>query len=265
MRDFPLIYRRLVSQFLHAIVLPVFFFTFMLIQRPVVMLSTLGNEWFGVHLTIMSCIILLCIILLRALYYFLPLKLNYTLYTYWCLAEIVMTAFFVALYLWIVLKKPMPYFDMLIFSFKNLFFVLPLAYVILALSLSLYEIMQKSKDDSDSSPRRMRFYDSYHNLRIVLSPQTVLCIAADENYVTIYYMENHKVKEYVLRSSMKALDELCQENGLVRCHRSYYINPSHVKLLRKDKEGIMYAELDADDVRHIPVSKKYYVYLSEML
>ena len=96
-------------------------------------------------------------------------------------------------------------------------------------------------------------------------PQNVLYIAAEENYVVIYYNENDRVREYVLRSSMKAIDELCQENGLVRCHRSYYINPAHVKVLRKDKDGIMYAEIDADDVRHIPVSKTYYGRLSEML
>jgi DNA-binding LytR/AlgR family response regulator len=51
----------------------------------------------------------------------------------------------------------------------------------------------------------------------------------------------------------------------MRCHRSFYINPAHVKVLRKDRDGIMYAELDADDVRHIPVSKKYYDHLSDML
>ena len=83
--------------------------------------------------------------------------------------------------------------------------------------------------------------------------------------MNIYYVENGRVKDYSLRSSMKAIDELCQDNGLVRCHRSFYINPAHVKVLRKDKDGIMYAELDVDDVRHIPVSKTYYGRLSDML
>ena len=64
---------------------------------------------------------------------------------------------------------------------------------------------------------------------------------------------------------MRAVDELCLSNGLVRCHRSFYINPSHVKVLRKDKEGIVSAELDMDDVRDIPVSKTYYKNLAEML
>ena len=78
-------------------------------------------------------------------------------------------------------------------------------------------------------------------------------------------MDNGKVKFYVLRNSMKSVDELCLSNGLVRCHRSFYVNPAHVRVLRKEKEGVVLAELDMDDVRDIPVSKKFYENLAEML
>ena len=64
---------------------------------------------------------------------------------------------------------------------------------------------------------------------------------------------------------MKAIDEICQENGLVRCHRSYYINPSFVKVLRKDKEGVIFAEMDSRGMVRIPVSKTYYDRLAELL
>ena len=64
---------------------------------------------------------------------------------------------------------------------------------------------------------------------------------------------------------MKAVDELCLSNGLVRCHRSYYVNPSHIKVLRKDREGVVFAILDVDDVIDIPVSRKYYNSLSDLL
>ena len=64
---------------------------------------------------------------------------------------------------------------------------------------------------------------------------------------------------------MKAIEEVCIENGLVRCHRSYLINPLHVKVLRKDQEGVVYAELDAPEVQHIPVTKRYYASVSSLL
>jgi DNA-binding LytR/AlgR family response regulator len=150
-------------------------------------------------------------------------------------------------------------------SFKYLFLTLLIPYVILALSLRLYEYHTRSEDQSSQAMNRMRFYDDRHNLKIVLTPGDVLYITAEENYVNIFYTENGKLRTYVLRSSMKALEELCQDNGLVRCHRSFYVNPAHVKVLRKDKEGIVYAELDDKDAMHIPVTKRYYDNLAEML
>ncbi len=259
------IFRRFIPQLLHMIVLPVFFFAFMLVYRPVNSIEFMGGEWFGVHLTICSCIVLLSAIILRLLYYYLPLKINYSLYIFWCLAEIIFMAFFVALYIWLVRHKPMPYFEAFTLSFKYVFLTLLIPYVILALSLRLYEYHDKSDEEASASLQRMRFYDDRHNLKIVLTPADVLYITAEENYVNIFYTENDRLRTYVLRSSMKALEELCQENGLVRCHRSYYVNPAHVKVLRKDKEGIVYAELDAKDAMHIPVTKRYYDNLSEML
>ena len=259
------IFRRFIPQLLHMIVLPVFFFAFMLIYRPASSVEFMGDEWFGVHLTICSCIVFLAAAVLRLLYYYLPMKINYSLYILWCVAEIIFTAFFVALYIWLVRHKPMPYFETFTISFKYLFLTLLIPYVILALSLRLYEYHDKSDEQDFPAQRRMRFYDDRHNLKLVLMPEAVLYITAEENYVNIFYKENEKLRTYVLRSSMKALDELCQENGLVRCHRSFYVNPSHVKVLRKDKEGIVYAELDAKDAMHIPVTKRYYDHLSEML
>ena len=52
------IFRRFIPQLLHMIVLPIFFFAFLLIYRPNNSVIFLGEEWFGVHLTICSCILL---------------------------------------------------------------------------------------------------------------------------------------------------------------------------------------------------------------
>lgn len=259
------IFRRFVPQLLHMIVLPVFFFAFMLIYRPFNSVAFIGGEWFCVHLTISSCIVLLSVIMIRTLYYYLPLKINYSLYILWCIGEIIFMSFFVALYLWLVLHKPLPYFEVFATSFQYLSLTLVIPYIVLGLSCRLYEYHNQPDDNSASSLQRMRFYDDRHNLKIVLTPEAILYITAEENYVDIFYTENGKVRNYVLRSSMKALEELCQDHGLIRCHRSYYVNPAHVKVLRKDKEGIVYAELDAKDVMHIPVTKRYYDRLSEML
>ena len=259
------VFRRFPPQVLHMIVLPIFFFAFMLLYRPFGIESFMGSEWFGVHLTIMSCIVMICAAVARTIYYYIPMKINYALYVFWCLGETIFISFFVALYIWLVLGKSMPYFEYLATSFQYISMSLIFPYIILGLSIRAYEYHERALNQGSLAVQKMRFYDYLHHLKIVLDPHTVLYISAEENYVNIYYTEGDRVREFNLRTSMKAIDELCQDNGLVRCHRSFYINPVHVKVLRRDKDGIVYAELDADDVRHIPVSKTYYERISDLL
>ena len=264
MTTLPRIFRRFMPQLLHMIVLPIFFFLFMLTYHPFNAHEFIGNEWYGVHVTIISCILLLCIILTRLLYYFLPLRINYTLYALWSFAEVTFASYFAALYLWLVLQKSIGYFNILSVSFKYLIMTLVIPYIILTLSFVIYELTRKSSE-KENETQRVRFYDDKHNLKIVLLSSSILYISAEINYVNIFYLDNDKVRNYILRSSMKSLEELCQDNGLLRCHRSYYVNPKHIKVLRKDKDGVVCAELDAKDVMNIPVTKRYYDRLSDML
>lgn len=265
MLPFTGLFRKFIPQLLHMIVLPIFFFLFFLIYRPFDTSAFLGNEWFAVHLTIMSCIILLCIIIMRLLFYFLPIRLNLAIYIFWCLSEVIFMSLFVALYVWLAIHRDLPYFEVVATSFEYLIMSLVIPYCILALSLRIYEYNDKLSNPEETSAQRMRFYDDRHNLKFVVTPESLLYIAAEENYINIFYTESGKEKSYALRSSMKAVEELCIDNGLVRCHRSFYINPRHVDVLRKDKDGVMYAELDAKESRHVPVSKTYYKILSEKL
>lgn len=265
MLPFTGLFRRFIPQLLHMIVLPLFFFIFILIYRPFDTYTYLGSEWFAVHLTIVSCIILMCVSISRLLFYFLPIKLNLAIYISWCVMEIIFASLFVGLYLWLTLHKDMAYFEVVSSSFEYIFLTLTIPFAILALSLRTYEYNQKLSNPEETSVHRMRFYDDRHNLKLVLNPDSLLYISAEENYINICYSEDKKEKTYVLRSSMKAVEELCLDNGMVRCHRSFYVNPRHIEVLRKDKEGVMYAELDVRECRHVPVSKSYYKILSDKL
>ena len=259
----PRLFKRFIPQLIHMIVLPLFFFGFVLIYRPFGLPTFFDTSWFGVHITIVACIIFLCIVVTRLLYYYLPLRLNYTLYIVWCFGEIFFTCLFSSLYIWLIQTNPGSYFDVLSKSFEFIFFTLIIPYSILALAIRIHDLINIKAEPSNSA--RMRFYDSNRNLKFVAQADTILYIGAEENYVNIYYTDNDKVKCFILRNSMRSIDELCLTSGLVRCHRSFYINPSHVRVLRKEKEGIVAAELDVDDVRNIPVSKTYYNHLAEML
>jgi len=61
---------------------------------------------------------------------------------------------------------------------------------------------------------------------------------------------------YTLRNTMKGIDKICTANGLVRCHRSFFVNINKVKVIRRTPEG-MVAEIDHPGVDTVPVSKTY--------
>lgn len=263
MTQVPRLFRRFMPQLIHMIVLPLFFFAFILTYRPFGLTAFFGSVWFGVNVTVLTSIIFVCLAVARLLYYFLPLRLNYTLYVVWCFGEVIFITIFCALYLWMMQNHAGSYFDYLSRCFEFILFTLAIPYVIVALSIRIYDF-NNLKLDSDNAAR-MRFYDVNHNLKLVVTADTLLYIGAEENYINIFYTDGDKVKSYVLRSSMRSVDDLCVSNGLVRCHRSFYVNPAHIRVLRKEKEGVVVAELDVDDVRDIPVSKKFYDNLAEML
>ena len=111
----------------------------------------------------------------------------------------------------------------------------------------------------------MRFVDNTQRVKLMIASSAVLYIKAEENYVHIRYMEGDRLKEYALRASMKSLEELMNKHGLIRCQRSYFINPQHVKVLRRDKEGMITAELNNTQAPPIPVSPRYYEQLTKWL
>jgi DNA-binding LytR/AlgR family response regulator len=64
---------------------------------------------------------------------------------------------------------------------------------------------------------------------------------------------------------MAALEEISEHYSFVRCHRSFYVNPAHVTVLRKETGSQVYAELDVEGMPSIPVSKRYYDALANLL
>ena len=75
-------------------------------------------------------------------------------------------------------------------------------------------------------------------------------------------METKIAKKQLIALS---IEELMDKHGIIRCQRSYFVNPRHVTVLRRDKEGFIQAELDVANSQQVPVSPKYYEQLSKML
>lgn len=155
--------------------------------------------------------------------------------------------------------------DIFIQSSKNTAWILLLPYSILWLYFSWREknkLLEKiSRDDLDKDlPKRnlIAFHDEKGEFKISIDLEHLLFIESADNYATIHYLNKSKLSHYLIRNSLKWMDEnLTKDSPLVRCHRSFIVNLDKVKVLRKTKEGI-FLELDTINTPDIPVTKTYY-------
>ena len=168
---------------------------------------------------------------------------------------------FMALYMALMYHHQYTFYTVEGYTLGSILLIEIFPYAILGTGVAL--VAERDKVAEEDS--LIRFRDSQKQVKFMISAAAVLYVEAQENYVLIHYMDGDVVKEYSLRSSMLALEPLMNKHGLVRCQRSYYINPEHIKVLRKDKEGVITAELNTPHQKAIPVSPKYYADLTARL
>jgi hypothetical protein len=222
---------------------------------------------YSFHIVMIFCIILGVLLAVRLPMLFISRKIMPTQRQYWfmCFFEVLFSAGFAALYLWLFTKKADAYF---------LFFGYAIVYLAMAMItpyLILYQhftILEKEEELSNTDRliqgEKIRFIDERGNVKLIVAQTSVLYIQSDENYLRIYYMDEGKISTYLLRSSMKRVEDMCAKNGLIRCHRSYFVNKNRVEVLQKEKD-FTYAVLDVPNAARIPVSKNYYDQISAML
>jgi hypothetical protein len=207
-------------------------------------------------------------LLSRQIFYFSKVYRIMTIgwYRVWCLCEVFVSVAFIALYITLIGDLEQSYFDILIIGFSYLFAIELLPYAIIEMSMHLEMLNIKLRNKEGDDGKRIRFYDERRNLKFVVASSAITYIAADENYVHIYYIDNGHSKEYVLRSTMKKIEEVCADNGIYRCHRSYFINPTKIKALRRESDGSILAELNLPDAMDsVPVTKRYYDTISTLV
>ncbi len=121
---------------------------------------------------------------------------------------------------------------------------------------SLRHRLEMQADQLLPEGENINFYDRGGKLAFSTRRTNVLYIEAANNYSNIHYINEGKEDTFILRNSLKMLDDPEKYKGLLRCHRGFIVNIENVKLLRKDKEFLV-LELTQGS-RAIPVSDSYY-------
>ena len=252
----------------HLIGIPLFALGLFLLFCPFAFKTyNISFSKYSFHAVMIFCIILGVLLASRLPMLFISRKTQFTqrLYFFLCLFEVVFSSGFTALYLWLVAHKSEAYFMYFGYAFVYLAMAMIVPYIILYQHFTILE-KEEALDDANhqSSNEKIRFYDERGNMKLIVAQSSVLYIQSDENYLRIYYLDEGKINTYLLRSSMKRIEDMCAKNGLIRCHRSYFVNKNRVEVLQKEKD-FTYAILDVQNAARIPVSKNYYDQIAAIL
>ena len=257
-----------VQTLIHLFVVPVFILFFLIFYQPrgVYALLEMERASFSFNVTMLFCIILLSISITRGSLYLIGKNRGITrgFYAVWCVAEMVVASLFSSLYVTLMLAGPVSFFEvagalMVLVVTSGMY-----PYVFLWLGFELRSKNSESTVAVDENSL-IRFYDEYKKLRLVIAHEAVLYIKSEENYVQIHYLDQGKTRKFVLRSSMKALETSLAKHGLVRCHRSYFVNPAHIRIVHRNSAGLIVAELRHGQYDSIPISRKYQDDITKML
>ena len=140
----------------------------------------------------------------------------------------------------------------------NTTWMLLIPYVISFLYLYNEHLIKKLAENTEENKENnvIQFKDEKDEVRFSITSDKVVFIESSDNYCIIKYLNNDKISDFVLRSSLKRLANELSETPIQRCHRSYMINLEHVASLKKDNSDISF-EFDVPNVKEIPISKSY--------
>jgi DNA-binding LytR/AlgR family response regulator len=188
--------------------------------------------------------------------------INLGQFLFWIFGEILAMAMFYAIFEKFLLKDSREFIDLVKNSSWNTALVLLFPYSILWLYFSWQdkkeqiERLADSQTIPDSSREMIPFYDDKGVLKFSIKKENLFYIESAENYVSICYLNKGKISKYLLRDTLKKMEEIFSGSEIIRCHRSYMVNFEKVKVISRDKDGLK-LEFDNQAVNDIPVSKTY--------
>ncbi len=188
--------------------------------------------------------------------------INLLQYFIWIFAEIMFMAMVYTLFEKFILRDSREFTELIRRSAENTALVLLIPYSVSWLYFSWLDKKEQIERMADiqSMSGNIRgmipFYDEKAVLKFSVKKENLLYIESTENYVSICYLNKGKISKYLLRDTMKKMEESFAGTEIIRCHRSYMVNFEKVKVIRKEKDGLM-LELDEPLQTDIPVSKTY--------
>lgn len=143
-------------------------------------------------------------------------------------------------------------------SIANTVWMLLIPYTISLLFLDNQYLRSRLKDMGNRGPESntVHLKDEKGEIRLSINIENILYVESADNYVTIKYINNDKIVDFLLRTNLKKLSDDLRDTPIQRCHRSFMINLLHVTSLKKDQTEFV-IQFDTTSIKDITVSKSY--------
>ncbi len=104
--------------------------------------------------------------------------------------------------------------------------------------------------------------------QLALSPDQILYLEAQQNYVEVCYLEEVDDKQVIqkklLRNTLSQFEKQLVDTNIIRCHRSFLVNITHIENVTGNAQGLKLTLQYLPDLI-IPVSRKYIATLKATL
>ncbi|MBE0666874.1 MAG: LytTR family transcriptional regulator, partial [Bacteroidales bacterium] len=154
------------------------------------------------------------------------LELKIYQYLIWVAAEIISMAVFYTLYELVILDDARPLTELFRVSVLNTSLTLLLPYSALWLYFSWRDkqrqlIELSEMPDPAEKTAMVPLRDEKGTLRLSLKRSDLLYLQGSDNYVTVWYLTRDRLSKYLLRNTLKKMEDDLMRDSIIRCHRSY--------------------------------------------
>jgi hypothetical protein len=126
------------------------------------------------------------------------------------------------------------------------------------------EINKKIKDHKQRQEEIINFLSDYQKDSLAIKVSLLLFIRSANNYIEVFWKEGDSVKNQMVRCSIASAEDLLKEyKFIIKCHRSYIVNISHIDRFEGNLQGykLYFDKIDFP----IPVSKSFASRLQELI
>ncbi|MBR8534790.1 LytTR family transcriptional regulator [Carboxylicivirga sediminis] len=183
-------------------------------------------------------------------------------YLIWIAIEISSMSLFYTLYEMLILHDPRSFDEAIKVSIQNTALVLLIPYTVTWLYFAWIDNKEKLEAIAEGNNQNTEkigmvpFRDEKGTMRLTIKLEDLLYLQGADNYVTIYYSNHNKQEKFLLRNTLKRLEDTLKPFEVIRVHRSYMVNFQKVKLIERTKEGLR-IKLNTQPLVEVPVSKTY--------